>query len=658
MELKTVVLEQKDIISEPVEFDAAKTRPSFVYESTDTKNEKEEHTINPKLQCGNLKKRWKTCALFIILFFLFGGGVFFLSRVYFGKGFTSFQRAAVFFVFICYAVILHLLVELCMLFCKARSGSIKATLFEPYFLRRSEEKTRLFNLCDFDSAGEIFDSTGRYYLTRLYGLEVLESLYQVFNFSLYACIMPAKFLLPYCVVMFAGSCLQLYFVRNVEEPIDNKNKKIENQIDIFLEFFCCAYPLGVGYFFYQIYFTDWEVIQIAAVPLYAYASKLYTIVHTEILIELNNNREMEEEERRERELLELRRRRRRPSYIQKRRNSKERRRSSLEQKEEALKKLQNDHFGLPWRYGLNFFYSFFILFYLTMGVFQILSLAAKPLSHFDSYCLANVRSCKYWVVPEDNCLIINHLYMNGTNSDRILKEFSKSNAAMIVRVSDLQDFNLLENFPKIRRLEIFKSNATEFNVDLIAFTGLNSLFLSGFPHLKQAHHSFFENNINKIFYSDMLNLNIKNFKVPFTTQFELIRVGTHLKEVHAPIAHTLSLVDYGLTSLPDGKFSQLFFFLKLSGNKFTDNQFDTAKTSISLMVLDYRYNDFEELPNADGEYNYGNGNPSKCSKGWICDDFCDSKCTNFVHTTEVNKYSCNYDCVLYCGKGKCINFND
>lgn len=657
MELKTIVLEQKDIIPEPpAAFDASKARPSEnALESKNEESKEEEHQIIPKLQWGNIKKKWKTCATLFVLFSLLVAGIGFLTNVYVGRGFTREDRPAMFFLYVCWVVVLWLMYNIGKLIVKSITGKIKVNLFEPYFLRRSEDKTRLFNLCD--SAGEILDSTGRYYLLRLYGLEIFESLYQVFNFGLYACIMPAQWLLPYCVVMLVASSFQLYFVRKVKEPIDNRNKEIENKIDICLEFFCCAYPLAVGYFGFKIYFTDWEVIQIAAVPLYAYASKLYTLIHTEVLIELNNNREMEEEEKRRNDFLELRRRKRRPSYEMKRRNSKERRRSSLEQKEEALKKLQNSHFGLPWRYGLNFFFSFFILFYFTMGVFQILSLSATTPEHFDTYCFANVRSCKSWVLPEDNCLIINHLYMNGTNSDRILKEFSESNAAMIVRVSDLQDFKLLKSYSKLRRLEVFKSNATNFNIDLNAFTGLNSLYLSGFPHLKQADDSFFSNKINKVFYSDIPNLIVEDFSFPYTTQLELIRVGVRLKRVHAPVASTLSLVNYGLTKFPDGEFSKKFYLLKLSKNNFTKAPIDTSKMQGTLVVLDYRYNLFEQLPAADASYSYGAGNPSKCSKGWKCDDFCDSKCTNFEHTT-VTYIGCNYDCVLYCGRGKCINFND
>ena len=655
MELKTIVL--KDIISEPVEFDAAKTRPSKnALESKNEESKEEEHQITPELQWGNIKKKWKTCATFIVLFSLFVAGIGFLTNVYFEKGFPREDRAVIIFLYVCWVVVAYLCYCIFLLIIQSVNGKIKENLFEPYFLRRSEVKTRLFNLCDFDSAAEVLDSTGRDYLLRLYGLEILESLYQVFNFGLYACIMPAQWLLPYCVVMLVASSFQLYFVRNVKKPIDNRNKEIENKIDICLELFCCAYPLAVGYFIFKIYFTDWEVIQIAAVPLYAYASKLYTLIHTEVLIELNNNREMEEE-RRERELLELRKgKKKRPSFSIKRRNSKERRRSSLEQKEEALKKLQNEHFGLPWRYALNFFFTFFILFYFTMGVVQIISLTATTPEHY-SYCLANVRSCKSWVVPEDNCLIINRLYINGTNSDRILKEFSKSNAAMIVRVSDLQNFNLLKNFPKIRRLEVFKSNATNFNIDFNAFTGLNSLYLSGFPHLKQADDSFFSNKINKVFYSDMPNLIVEDFSFPYTTQLELIRVGVRLKRVHAPIASTLSLVNYGLTKFPDGEFSKKFYLLKLSENNFTKAPIDTSKMQGTLFVLDYRNNLLKQLPAADALYSYGAGNPSECSKGWICDDFCNRKCTNFEHTT-VTEISCNYDCVLYCGKGKCMNFNE
>ena len=84
-----------------------------------------------------------------------------------------------------------------------------------------------------------------------------------------------------------------------------------------------------------------------------------------------------------------------------------------------------------------FFYTLFAVFYVVMMCVQFANFFIVEPDHF-VYCKINVPSCSYWVYPKNNCLQIVHLRTTGKSSDPILAKFSESDAAVTVKVSDIQ----------------------------------------------------------------------------------------------------------------------------------------------------------------------------------------------------------------------------
>ena len=211
-------------------------------------------------------------------------------------------------------------------------------------------------------------------------------------------------------------------------------------VDIFLELWCTAYPLIIIYFVHGIFFTQSEIVQILFIPFFAFVMKLRLVINNEIVLVLDNVRTIEA-----------------TAHLPEK-EKKKRRRTSFALREESLKRIQNEKFGIRWRQGLFFFYGLFALFYVALFFVQIGNLFIPQPDHFD-YCLVNVPSCTHWFYGENNCLHVSHLRTTDEPSDDILKKFSSS-TAVTIGVSNLNDLKLLEPFQKSRKIVIYKSNAS------------------------------------------------------------------------------------------------------------------------------------------------------------------------------------------------------
>tara|TARA_B110000008_G_scaffold46326_1_gene44509 strand:+ start:264 stop:2030 length:1767 start_codon:yes stop_codon:yes gene_type:complete len=579
----------------------------------------EQRAPPPRLPWRSLR-RWKFVAAAIALGGLLVGCVFLFVAYLFGRN-TKLGRPVVVFVLCMFTAVLAFICTLYMKFRKAFAGEIDE---KPYDRRWPTKK--LFGL-DPAPLYEILSPNGKYYLRRLYGVEILESAYQIYNFGLFACRLGRPYLTTYCGVMTTAAIFQLWQVRFVRKPIDNTGKNMEVIVDIFLELWCTAYPLIIIYFVHGIYFTQSEIVQILFIPFFAFVMKLRLVINNEIVLVLDNVRTIEA-----------------TAHLPER-ERKKRRRTSFALREESLKRIQNEKFGIRWRQGLFFFYGLFALFYVALFFVQIGNFFIAQPDHFD-YCLVNVPSCTHWFYGENNCLHISHLRTNKEPSDPILKKFSSSTAAVKIGVSNLNELKLLYPFQKSREIEIYKSNASRIGIDLNEFKELITVNWNSF-NATTAHSSFYENSVRRLTYSDMPNMEIKDFKLPNTEIFELMRVGTRLKRIEAPVLFSLTLANYGIDKLPEGLNLKGAVALKLPGNNFTSADIPTRH------VLDLRYNRITEF-STRAEYSYGFGNPT-CPDDWKCDKFCHPYCSNFMHLKEEEK-SCTLDCVRYCGKGKCKHF--
>ena len=105
------------------------------------------------------------------------------------------RQACVFSVFII-IYMLSLLYKNALYFSKGFRGKIDAKPFE-----RKVPSGQIFYIIPAHLFYEVWSSNGKYYLWRLFGTEVVESLYQIFNFGLYACMMSSHYLLLYSIIM-------------------------------------------------------------------------------------------------------------------------------------------------------------------------------------------------------------------------------------------------------------------------------------------------------------------------------------------------------------------------------------------------------------------------------------------------------------------------
>lgn len=552
--------------------------------------------------------RWMFFFVFLAIWGLFGGCVV-LYTAYFQQSTLHIERPVIAFVLCVYIFVLALVFVIGNMFNKAFHGLINEKPFQ-----------RIVPVGWKEYVYEILSSNGKYYLRRLYGFEILESLYQINNYRLYACLMATPYLFVYCFIMSVALGFQLYAIRKVKQNIKSQEKKTEIIVDIFLELFCTVFPANVVYFVHGIYFTDNEIVQIVSFPLFAFGLKLLLIVRTEIVVALDDIR------------------------IRKLTTDKNKRRSSFATREQALISIQNEHFNISWKKALLGIYGLFFFFYVTLTCVHFGSLFMTTPSHF-MYCKVNVPTCNYWIVPQNNCLKISHL-STKESSDFILNQFTESTAAVDIAGSNMEKLQIFKRFNQLRKLVIFKSNSSYIDIDYNTFSNLNQVVLSGFTKATRAHDSFFRNKLSKISYSHMPKLKLEDFHVPNANLFELFYVGKSLGKVNAPDASTLALVGYSLTKMPEGLMDEVSF-LKINDNNFTSLSVKGRK------LMDVRYNKIKKLPKGV-RYSFAHGN-TVCPDSWNCKKFCHPKCSSFIHTTQVDK-NCAYDCVHYCGIGKCKEF--
>ena len=587
--------------------------------------------IPVKLPLSAIKRPVLIACMFAILAVI--GGCIGLFHAYVGKRTFQAERPVVQFVLVVFFTVFVFVCYVFHTFWKAFTTGLIRIPFDYAFIEQKSNPIR--------SMYDVFHSHGKYYLRRLYGVEILESLYQIYNFGLFACRMSTGWLFMYCAVLASAASFQLYQIRNVHKAINNEGKNRENLMDIFLELFCTSGPLCIIYFGHNIYFSENETIQIISVPLFAFIGKVLQVLDDEICVAVDVARL-------QRDLatstatnnLPPSQRRQQP-------------RMSLAIREQALIARQNEYLGPIWRKGMLFFFGLIASFWGLLACVQFANFFIVEPDHF-VYCKINVPSCSYWVYPKNNCLKIVHLRTTGIPSDPILGKFTESDAAVTVKVSDLQKFKLFNQFPNLRRITIFKSNVTNIDIDWGKFPELLVVNLAGFPHARRAHSSFYKNKVSIITYADMPNLQLQeDFDLPEAKALELIRVGKTVPKINGDEINSLALVDYGIYTLPKGiKDVDVFTTLKLSGNNFTEMKKPTR------FLVDLRGNRIKEFPPTLAKHNYGHGNPVPCPDGWKCeeDTFCHPKCTNAYHEREDDAKACTLDCVLYCGIGKCEDF--
>ena len=277
-----------------------------------------------------------------------------------------------------------------------------------------------------------------------------------------------------------------------------------------------------------------EIIQIVSLPMVAIGLKLELIFYTEVITALDDIRVTNRIKK-----FEIK-------------DVKKRRRTSFALREEQVVKVQNQSCTRGPRIFLLSTAIIFFLFYTAMTVIQLRNLSIKAPRHFE-HCLINVPSCDNWFYSNNNCLWIKYMRRFPAPMDATLFKFRSSSATVSIQMAGLTDipYSLDKAFPKLRRLTIFQTNATKFDVDLNQWKDLIFFHFKGAPNLVMAHKSFFKNNLNVVSYALLPNLRLEDIYMPEARVLHLGYVGTSsLQNMYAPKATSLRLDGFGLQRLP------------------------------------------------------------------------------------------------------------
>jgi hypothetical protein len=517
---------------------------------------------------------------------------------------------------------------------KATKGDILEKPFERPIVAKSRAITKCKNMKHRyqliqNHIYEVFNTNGKFYLWRLYGAEVIESLYQIFNLNIYACVLTPVNLLVHCLIMASESMYRMYRLRDLDGPIDNRKKKVEVLVDSLIELFCMSFPLVSMYYFSKVFLKDEDVIQILSVPSCLLMLKIRMVWKEEILLALDNIRiekaleGLDETERRTR------------------------RRSSFSARERTVLLLQNKYFSKTVRKCVLVFTALITAFYVSIAGVQVASIFMKVPEYFDAYCDANVPTCTRWFSPTPNCLKIHYFNPNPKHFDDTLAKFRSNSATLGLEASGLASASVLDGaFPNLRKLHLTFGNMTHFSADIKQWKDLVNLKIASFEAMETLHSSLFDNQLRNLFLSNMpLVENVPDSISLHPDIFMFDRVGKTIPSAWTlpEKMHYIQISGYNITRLPKGIES-----VELEEGIFSNNNLTTC-SAVVKHAIDLRFNNIPlgSFPTITKGEKYAHGNRPGCPGGWNCTPFCSKECWSAEYKKTSSE--CYVECIDSCG---------
>ena len=470
-----------------------------------------------------------------------------------------------------------------------------------------------------------FGINGKYYLYRVYITETLELIYQLFNYSTYACSMSAKLLIPYSVAIATECCVRVWNRKNTNLPIANKEKSLEMLLDLLVDFFALVYPPLAIFFETELPFRDIDLVQLLAFPVLCLFLKIRLIFYEEVVQIVYKDFTRLEGLRRGVSDMRMH------------------RRSSFGLRENGVIEAQNRHCSKRAKQGVLALAMVWSVFFIALSSFQILNALVRTSSeHYTFYCKVNAPACNNWFVLEENCLHVRYMSTNEPHdTDEMMRKFSTSTATQIIEMSFTNDTTIFKGkFPKLRRLLLYKPVATT----MIPLEGWpNLVFFAVFhaANLKKiagccgpslpATVLTFENSPKLV----LDRLDMPDLKYLFASEITLPA------KISIPKVKTLHLRHMNLLQLPPSLEKRSYEELNLAGNNIS------SLNAHANHIIDIRYNSISTYDEKRANYNYAYKN-KVCLKGFDCTPFCHPKCKNKYYYPDRMKTLCNIQCVEYC----------
>ena len=475
---------------------------------------------------------------------------------------------------------------------------------------------------------------GKYYLWKLYLIELLESFNQLNNLiNVYLCSLPVEASTIICICLGVDSIVRGYEVLQNNTP-ERRDRQIK--IDILFDTLCMIVPLGIMWFGYKVPISIDEMIQVTLFPALCLFTKLRSIFR-----EIVRLRSFDAVKKHQFQTAESVGRKRRSIY------------AVLETTKVA--KMQQNSMPKKVRKGFAFYNILYGVFMFVIAIVELViasSVTCKETLLWES-CVVQTPFCGNMFTPTCNCVVLNVRKHNWTEFP---KELFEMNALKVMQINHgpLQTIrnDVNTKFEKLSTLDLRYNKLIQVP-DSLGKLEYNRLKLAN-NELASLPDVVWENE--HIYYLELDNNNIS--MIP----------GASVQK--AKNLHDIYLSNNSLIMLPNELFDLNLITLMADGNKLTsissnigaainlryvkfnnNNNISIVPEEIGnlaqLFEVDLRNNAIASLPNTIDnlkklEYTYLYDNPI-CTNGWLDGQ---PKIKNVVERSP--EAGCKKQCSKYC----------
>jgi len=497
---------------------------------------------------------------------------------------------------------------------KAMRGNVRRRPFERKSNFASKTKETLY---------ELFDSNGKWYLNRLFGGEVLEMAYQIWNFTYFRCVIKSSYLAVYSLLMSVECVAVCMNMLPFDQPIGVHNKNRAILLDICMEVFSSAYPLMVLFYGQGIPIAETEFMQIVLFPALMLMMKLRTTWNDQVILMVDKQRVYD--------------------LVMGAKNDKEtkkRRRTSFAARETAVADIQNQYLTRRYRVGVFGFSLFAFCVYFYSGVMLSGYSFFHTYKETMQYCLADVPLCTNGVIPENNCASLRLLKTTYEDHQRFFEESISMNALQVVKISGVRDVSQLSVTPwqRLKVFWIFNSPIRKFDIDVSSYENLFQVRFFNLSNLTHIHKSMISTTSFELRVQQCPQLVFPSVQNPLLRVLILSSLkSVDVTDWDAPSLIMIMLMNVNLTTLPSmGNLVSL--------NVAMNPHLHMKTTPIVQWYIDMRHNhisdavvkEYQHVP-----FKYGSG--VSCPTAWNCTGFCKPTCIGYSSTV----------CLPSCMGGSC-----
>eukprot|EP00942_MAST-04A_sp_MAST-4A-sp1_P014877 g14877.t1 len=478
---------------------------------------------------------------------------------------------------------------------------------------------------------------GKYYLWKLYLIELLESFNQLNNLiNVYLCFLPIGYSSGICFFLGIDSLIRGYEVSKDNTP-ERRDRQIK--IDIFIDTVCMIGPLCIIWFGFKVPISIDEIIFVTLFPALCLFSKLRSIFR-----EIVRLRSFDIVKTKQAATAKRVSRNRRSIY------------AALETTTVARK--QQNAIPKNVRKGFAVYNIVYGIFMFTVAIVQLSMVGSKDMANCQPLlwksCLVKTPFCANLFQPKCNCAVLNVRTHNWTEFP---PEIYDMNALKVMRINhgplETLPTNINKFFKKVSRLDL-SFNKLKNLPGTLGRLPINQLYLEN-NELNMLPDTIWGNK--DIFHIELDNNNISVISPSILASRALNRLFMSNNSLYRPPVELFALKivtiytdGNRLNSIPAeiGKMTTLQH-ARFNNNQNITNIPEEIGNLIKLQDIDFRNNAIESLPNSFESLNalkyiYLHDNPI-CSNGWI-EDGASTKIKDII--TRNDESGCVVQCSIYC----------